>query len=140
MYFTQGTSNALHLTLNGIVSLIKLQLNKDFDFILPGSFRSDRLEGEFGIYWQSVGECYYISVEQTMNNLAQQILKLFSKLDIEEVVSDSKEECCTASLTEGEIFLLNEAFSLKSKYTVRHRRKLLIFRIRICCVQERSST
>ena len=122
MCFTQGTSNTLHLTLNGIVFLIKLYLNKDFDFVLPGSFRSDRLEGEFGIYWQSAGGCYYISVEQIMNNLTLETLKQFSKLDIEEVVSDSKEECCTASLTEGEIFLLNEAFSLKSKYTVRQKK------------------
>ena len=48
-----------------------------------------------------------------MNSLALQRLKLFSKLDIEEVVSHSKEGCI-ASLMESEIFMLDEAFSLRS--------------------------
>ena len=111
---TQDTINALHLILNGTVSLIKLLLlNKAFNNVLPGSFQSDRFEGEFDIYRQSVGGCYYISIKQIMNSLALQILKPFTKLDIEEVVSHSKQECCTASLTEGETFMLNEAFSLR---------------------------
>ena len=44
-------------------------------------------------------------------------LKLLSKLDIEEVVSHSKEECCISSLTEGEIFMLDEAFPLRSTFS-----------------------
>ena len=42
-----------------------------------------------------------------------QRLKLFSKLDIEEVVTRSKEECFTASLTKGDIFMHDEAFWLR---------------------------
>ena len=72
------------------------------------------MEGEFGIYRQLAGECYYISIEQIKNSLALQRSKLFSKLDIEELVSYSKEECCTANLTEGEIFRLDKAFTLRS--------------------------
>ena len=60
-----------------------------------------------------------------MNSLVLQILKLFSKLDIEEVVSHSKEQPCTASLTEGEIFMLDEAFSLRSTLSDRDERSFL---------------
>ena len=68
---------------------------------------------------------YYTLVEQIMNSLVLQILKLFSKLDIEEVVSHSKEQPCTASLTEGEIFMLDEAFSLRSTLSDRDERSFL---------------
>ena len=74
----------LQLTLNGMVSLRKLLLNKGYNYVLPGSFQNDRLEGEFGIFCQSA---------ETMNSLVLQRFKLFSKLDIEKVVSHSKEEC-----------------------------------------------
>ena len=108
MCLTQDTSNSLYLTLNDIVSLIKLLINKDFNSVLPGSFQSDTLKGEFRIFCQSVGGYYNISVEQIMNSLALQRLKLFSRQDIEKVVSHSKKECCTTSLTD------HEAFSLRS--------------------------
>ena len=85
MCFTQCTSsNVLHLTLYGIVFAIRLILNKYHNCVLPGSFRSDRLEGELIIFRQSA---------RIMNTLALQMLKLFSKLGIEKVVSHSKEEC-----------------------------------------------
>ena len=96
MCLTQNTSNALHLTLNDKICLIKLLLNKSFNYVLPGSFQSERLEGKFGIYHQAASRCYYILVEKIMNSLALERLKLFSKLDTEEVVSHLKEECCTA--------------------------------------------
>ena len=110
MCLTQNTSNALHLTLSDKICLIKLLLNKSFNYVLPGSFQSERLEGKFGIYHQAASRCYYILVEKIMNSLAPERLKLFNKLDIEEVVSHLKEECCTASLTYGETFMLDEAF------------------------------
>ena len=55
MCLTTDTSNALHLTLNGLVSLIKFLLKNGFSYVLPGNFQSDRLEGESGIYRQSAG-------------------------------------------------------------------------------------
>ena len=76
MCLTRDTSNALLLALNGIVSLLKLLWNKDFNYVLPGSFH--RLEGEFGISGQSA---------EIMNSLALQRFKLFNKLDIEKVVN-----------------------------------------------------
>ena len=42
---------------------------------------------------------------------------MFSKLDIEEVVTHKKEQSCTAGLTECEVFMLDEAFSLMSMLT-----------------------
>ena len=83
MCLTVDTSNALYVNLQGIVALIKLLLTKGFSYVLPGTFQSDRLEGEFGIYRQSSDGCYYISVQQIMNSLALQRLKLFDKLEIE---------------------------------------------------------
>ena len=47
---TGETSNALHQTIIGIIDLIKILLNLDHEYVLPGKFQSDRLEKEFGIY------------------------------------------------------------------------------------------
>ena len=46
---TSDTSNALHITLNGILNLIPTLLTKMAD-ILTGEFQSNRLEGEFGVF------------------------------------------------------------------------------------------
>jgi hypothetical protein len=48
--FTSETKQALVSSLRGIVDLIKFLLNGGFQYVLPGLFQSDRLEGEFGIY------------------------------------------------------------------------------------------
>ena len=52
-----------------------------------------------------------------MNSLALQRLKLFSELDTAEVVTHSAEKYYTAALTEGAIFMLNEAFLLRNTLT-----------------------
>ena len=39
MYLTQDTSNALHLTLDGIVSMIKLLLSKDLTTFFQEAFK-----------------------------------------------------------------------------------------------------
>ena len=138
MYLTADTNKALHLTLHDLVSLIKLLLAKGFSYVLPGNFQNDKLEGEFGIYRQSAGGCYYISLPQLMNSLSIQYLKLFNKLDIESIDNHVKEECYTAGLTEGEIFMLDEACLIK-EHIVRSRRKLVIFYIGLCCIQRYST-
>ena len=43
---TLDTNNALFVSLHGLVSLIKLLLQKHFGYIMADNFRSDRLEGE----------------------------------------------------------------------------------------------
>ena len=115
MCLTQNNSNALHLTLNGIVSLIKLLLNKG---VLTTTFCQEAFKV---IDWKENSEIIvslrvdvcYISVGEIMNSLVLQRIKLFSQPEIEEVVIYSKGECCTDSLTEFEIFMLDGTFSLK---------------------------
>lgn len=47
---TSETRDALANTLRGLVALWKGLLSNGFHYILSGTFQSDRLEGEFGIY------------------------------------------------------------------------------------------
>ena len=114
MCLTVDTSNALYVTLQGIVALIKLLLTKGFSYVLPGTFQSDRIEGEFGIYKQSLGGCYYISTQQIMNSLALQRLELFDKLEIESKNAHVVDDCCTASLNADEVEMLDQCFQLAS--------------------------
>ena len=74
MTLTNDTSEALYLTLQGIVSITKILLEKGANYVL--TFQSDRLEGEFGIYRQQSGDNQYISVEQINNSLCLQRIKL----------------------------------------------------------------
>ena len=115
MCLTEDTSYALHLTLKGIVALIKLLLTKGFTYVLPGIFQSDRLEGEFGIYRQSAGGNYYISVQQVINGLSLQKLKLFDKLEVESKNDHVNDEYCTSRLNEHEIEMLDACFDNSSK-------------------------
>ena len=80
MCLTADTSNALVITLEEISALIKLLLRKGFKYVLPGTIQSDRLEGEFGLYRQFSGGCYYISMQQVINSLSLQRLKLLINL------------------------------------------------------------
>ena len=47
MGLTSDTSNALHISLNGIINLITLLLS-NMNYVLTGEFQSDRIEAEFG--------------------------------------------------------------------------------------------
>ena len=49
-----------------------------------------------------------------MKKLALQRWKLFSKPDIKKVVNHKKEECSTDGLIEGETFMLDVLFSIRS--------------------------
>ena len=49
-----------------------------------------------------------------ITSLVQLQFKLFSKLDIEDEVSQTKQKCYAAGMTEGEIFMLDVAFLLRS--------------------------
>ena len=45
---TGDTSNAWHVTLNGLIDLVKSLLGLGVKYICLGKMQSDRLEGEFG--------------------------------------------------------------------------------------------
>ena len=81
--------------------------------MLPDTIHNDRLEGEFGVYWQSSGGCYNIYVQQLTNSLSLQRLKLFDKLGIEST-SKVKEDFCSGYLKKE---VLDECFELISKST-----------------------
>ena len=94
---TQETSNALHVTLLGMVDLIKTLLSLNHQkYVLPGKIQSDRIEAEFGKYRQSSDGNYMISTEQVFNSLRLQRLKLFSKLDIR--LGENTSECCNVDI------------------------------------------
>ena len=43
---TNETASALHVKLVGIVDLTKLLLSSGYEYVLPGKFSSDRIEGD----------------------------------------------------------------------------------------------
>ena len=64
---TKDTSEALHITLFGVVDAIKMLLDKGMEYVLSGIFQSDRLEGEVRIYRQLGAGNVHISVQRVIN-------------------------------------------------------------------------
>ena len=95
---TSETGNDLHKTIHGIVDAVKILLSLGYVYVLPGKIQSDRLEGEFGIYRESSGGNYFISVEQVVSSLAMQRLKLYNKLDIQQPDDANIIPCCCQNL------------------------------------------
>ena len=124
MCLTVDTSRALVLMLTGLTELIKLLLSKGFKYVLPGVFQSDHLEGEFGTFRQSAGGCYYISFKEILNSLTLQRLKLFNRLDIDKNSVHVRKDCCSASLTEKEVDMLDQCFHLTGELTDEERSSL----------------
>ena len=80
---TGDTSNAWHVTLNGLIDLVKSLLGLGVKYICLGKMQSDRLEGEFGAIRKMSDGCYLISVDQVISSLSLRRLKLYSKLGLE---------------------------------------------------------
>ena len=112
------------ITLNGMKTLIITLLDQGFTYVLPGEFQSDRIEAEFGIYRQSSGSNYYISVDQVQNALHLQRLKLFAKLEIEQQEFHQKKECCSAEFTEDELICMDNCFEDASNLTANEKATL----------------
>ena len=100
-----------------LVSLIQTLLDKGFSYVLPGQMQSDRLEGEFGIYRSAAGGNYHISLDQLLNGLRLQRLKLFKRLNFEASNVHKKDTCCTEPFTEKELSCLDECFESVSNLT-----------------------
>ena len=98
--FTNDTSNALRLTINGFVDVIKTLLSSEYTYVLPGKIQSDRVEAEFGIYRQSSGGKFLMSEEQVVS-LQIQRLKPFPALNVEMKVNVHN-SCCKTGLQDSE--------------------------------------
>ena len=82
-----------------------------------GQIQSDRIEGEFGIYCEKAGGNYYISIDQVLNGLRLQRLKLFKKLDFEPSNQHVKDTCCSEPFSENELACLDDYFGISSELT-----------------------
>ena len=67
---TADISNAPHMTINGIIHIIRLLLQKKMSYVLTCEF-------EFGIWCQLSGGNYHISMQQVLTSLSFRRLKLF---------------------------------------------------------------
>ena len=123
---TGDTANAWHVTLNGLVDLVKSLLALGLKYICIGKMQSDRLEGEFGVIRQLSGGNYWISVEQIISSLTLRRMKLYHKLELENVDSVGQVECCKQSLDDRDedIELLDTCFSKASDLTEAQRASL----------------
>ena len=81
MCLASQTSQALSVTLRGIIEVSKTLLRKRIDYVMTGDLNDERLEGEFGIFRGCNGGDYYMSGDQVQNALKLQRLKLFSRLE-----------------------------------------------------------
>ena len=110
---TDDTSNALFLTLTGLVHMTKMFLEKfQFDYVLLGQFQSDPIEGAYGGFRQGSGGNYHISYEQIISSMTLQRLKLFDTLDMPYSSEHTLDSCCSSELDNIEIDLLDVVPSL----------------------------
>lgn len=106
---TSHTRQAFCQTLEGLISLaIDLLSVHGFAYVLLGQFQSDKLEGEFGVYRQSSGGCYFISVEQLLCSARFRRMQLYANIfeDVE-IPAHTDGVCCASCLTEEETELLD---------------------------------
>ena len=115
---TADTDKALNVTLEGMCALLPKLLSLDgMKYVLTGDLQSDRIEAEFGIYRQQSGGNYNISVQQVLNSLGVQRLKLYRKLEFEHSDNHVEKSCCKESLNSEEITCLDSCFDASSAIT-----------------------
>ena len=91
---------------------------------MPGTIQSDRIENEFSIYRQGSGGNYLISVEEILNTLNLERLKLFSKLEIEqnnEQLNNSSCQCDINDFEDEMSDLVEAAFTVASNLSSNER-------------------
>ena len=131
MCLTSQTSNALSVTLRGVIGVTKMLLDEGISYVLTGDVQSDRLEGEFGIFRQLNGGNYYMSAEHCQNCLKLQRLKLYSRLENDISIDHTASECCSQPLNEEELDNLDN-FSEASKLNEIERSSLYYISGYIC--------
>ena len=139
MGLTSDTSNALHMTLNGLTTLIQKLLSK-MSYVLTAELQSDRLEGEFGIYRQLSGGKFHISALQVFNGLSFQRIKLFHKLEVEKQSAHENDQCCTMDITDSELDMIDACFQDATELTVIERSSLYYIAGYKTCKEKSMST
>ena len=118
MCLTSETSNALSMSIKGLVSLAGLLLQHGLKYVMFRHFQSDRLEGEFGVFRQLNGGNYYMSADHVCNALKLQRIKLFSRIDVFDIAWHTESNCCSTPLSEEGLESLNDCFQLTNNSTV----------------------
>ena len=133
---TTETSNVLHQTLTGLVSLVRCLIDAGFKYVLTGKIQSDQLEGEFGVYRQSSGENFRISTYQVYNGLKLQRIKLFNQLELSDKLQSSGiSECCKGVVhSEDDQEIIDSMFS-NINTTYRDGKICSLLHIWLCCLQ-----
>jgi hypothetical protein len=108
---TTETRKTLIQTLSGLIYLSKRLLDNGWDFIMLGSFQTDNLEGEFGVYRQKAGGCYYISVDQVLCTARFREMELFMNCDAMENLPHTKSLCYKEPLTDQEWEVIDDCVS-----------------------------
>jgi len=113
---TSQTRDAFKQTLSGLLHLTKhLLSDRSWEYVMLGQFQSDNLEGEFGIFRQMAGGCYYISVEQVLCSARFRELSLFMKADALDDIPHTISPCCSAPINEKEWEAIDTAVENISK-------------------------
>ena len=105
------SSDALCVTLNGLVDLTETLLNLGFSYVLLDKIQSERIEGEFAICRQGSGGNFLISVEQVLSSFHFEKVKLFAMLEITSDVYDTT--CCKLEMdiSVEDMELVDDCFS-----------------------------
>lgn len=69
--------------------------------------QSDRLEGEFSIYRQGHGGCYYISVDQILSSARLRRMQIYGELQCDQV-DHGESECCRAEVSHADVRKLDD--------------------------------
>ena len=132
MCLTSQTSQALSVTLRGVVEVTKTLLRNGVDYVMTGDLNDERLEGEFGIYRGSNGGDYYMSGDQVQNALKLQRLKLFASLEEDIILEHTERDCCKQEISDGDLILLDDCFDNASDISVKEKSSLYYISGYIC--------
>lgn len=124
MCLTSQTSQALAVSLRGIVEVSKTLLKKGLKYVMTGDLNDERLEGEFGIFRGCNGGNYYMSGDQVQNALKLQRIKLFSCLEENVYLEHTEKECCKQGLSEADLSSLDNCFENTSTISMNEKSAL----------------
>ena len=122
---TSDTGIALKTTIDGLVNLIKLLLERVLEYVLPGDFQSGRIEGEFGVFCQGAKGNYLVAVDEIITSVKLQRLKLFHSLEMNSSNDVHKDPCCFKALSDEEMDVLD--MSVDGSYDLNEIEKASLF-------------